>query len=94
MRTFSNLCLIVGLVAAQQNSRDTIEYTQELDAVPRAKKDGDGGDNLLTGYGLRGKYAYWKRYDNDEFYIEFSLSIDAPQLKNKQSFQSYAQFVD
>ena len=47
------------------------------------------------GYGLKGFYSLWKKYNKaDEFFLTFSTQIEAQQTKNKHIYQSYVQFID
>ena len=81
--TYLSYLGLIGLAVAQDDARDTLEYSQEFDAIARATED---QGRLLTGYGMRGSIEFWKKYNNDDIYVQVDLMIDSSQIENKQLF--------
>ena len=83
---YLSLFAVSQIANGQPKEEDTKEYTFTYDAVAYPNDDG---------YGLKGVYALWKKYNAaDSFLLTFNTQIEAQQTKNKHIYQSYVQFVD
>ena len=72
------------LVANMASAAETVLYTGEYTAVPRATAD--TGD-LKLGYGMKGSYKLIDSGNSDgKKTFEFTTAIEAQQIKNLQYF--------
>ena len=72
-----SLFAVSQIANGQPKEEDVLEYKTAFDAVPYPNDDG---------YGLKGVYALYKKYNDDNFFLTFSTQIEAQQTKNKHIY--------